>query len=243
MGPPDGPTGPDPMSPPTPSTLTLEVLAGRLCELSGQGATCLTSYALTLVRQAHARGELAAWLLVRPRPGRASASASPFLAEDLLALGLDLDAFPLVLARDLAELGRAATHLLRSGAFALVVLDLLDLDAEPPAPPASSSRRPRAEPRVPTESPPELPLPLMSRLHGLAQRHGAAVLALTTRPANAPSLGSLVSWHGHLARSTTRLDHPDGHPRLVATLTALKDKRRGPGQVATAAFRAPPGLP
>jgi recombination protein RecA len=207
--------------PPVPPAFSLAALSGRLSELSGAGATCPTSFAFLLVREAQQKGGLAAWVIVRPQisaRGGARAEPSPFLAEDLLELGLDLSALPLVLARDLGEAGRAATHLLRSGAFALIVLDTLELDEV------------------------ELPLPLMSRLHGLAQRHRAALVALTTRPADAPSLGSLVAYRAHISRERARSHHEDGRVRFSARLTVDKDKRHGPGLVVRRTFAGPPGL-
>jgi hypothetical protein len=209
-------------------SLGLDALAGRLCEISGLGATCVTSFVFGLVREAQLRGEPAAWILVRPRLG-ASQEPAPFMAEDLLRLGLDLAALPFVITADLAEAGRAATHLLRSGAFLLVVLDTLELEA----------------------SEVELPLPLMSRLHGLALKHEAALVVLTSRPPDAPSLGSLVAFRAHLQRGRERLLPEDGDPdgpggdgltRVMATLTVDKDKRRGPGLQLTHVFSGPPGF-
>lgn len=151
------------------------------------------------------------------------------MAEDLLRLGLDLAALPFVITADLAEAGRAATHLLRSGAFALVILDTLELEANEV----------------------ELPLPLMSRLHGLALKHEAAFVVLTARPPDAPSLGSLVAFRAHIQRGRERLSFTDcegaentddGLTRVTATLTVDKDKRRGPGLVLTRAFSGPPGF-
>lgn len=151
------------------------------------------------------------------------------MAEDLLRLGLDLAALPFVIATDLGEAGRAATHLLRSGAFSLLVLDTLELE--------------------PSEV--ELPLPLMSRLHGLALKHDAALVVLTARPADAPSLGSLVAFRAHIQRGRERLPSTgeigglgdeDGLTRVTATLTVDKDKRRGPGLALTRVFSGPPGF-
>lgn len=208
--------GSDMTAPGPTSAFSLDTLAGRLSEVSGQGA-CPTSFVFLLVEEAQRAGKLALWLLVRPLTSPGTELAAPFLAEDLAHL--DLCALPLVLAHDLHEAGRAATHVLRSGAFALVVVDLLDHGSDT-----------------------ELPLPLISRLHGLAQKHGTALVALTAKPSDAPSLGALVAYRAHITRHREPHPHEDGHTRFQATLSVIKDKRHGPGRTLTRTFRGPPGL-
>jgi len=199
-----------------PSGLTIAQLAGRFVELSGVGAP-LCSVALRLVRDAQRAGDNVAWV------GLASSS---FYAPDARAMGIDLAALPVVRVpvssdrRDdgpVLAAGRAVSHLMRSGAFALVVLDLVDAAA------------------------PDLPLPLQSRLVGLAQKHGAALVALTRKNLDQPSLGSLVAIHLAVSRGPAAV-HADGHARCDVTVTATKDKRRGPGWSHSEAFRAPDGL-
>jgi len=208
-----------------PHEITLfDALAGRLCELSGQGATCLASVAFLLVKEAQRRHVLTAWIQVVHVTSR---PAAPFYAPDLLDLGLDLAALPFVLTRDLTEAGRAATHLLRSGALALLVIDTTSASA------SNDSR---------TDTGPDLPLPLMSRLVGLAQKHHTALVVLTTKPAHSPSLGSLVSFHAHVDLARTRTPHEDGFSHLTCRLVVEKDKRRGPGLTLSLPFRGPPGL-
>lgn len=181
--------------------LAYPTLAGRLVELSGQGASAVLTGALGLVRDAQRRGENVAWVQIR---------SDGFFPPDAADGGVDLDALPVVLAGDVGRGGRAATHLLRSGAFGLVVLDL-GADVE-------------------------LPLPLQSRLAGLAQHHGAALLCLTEKPPEAPSLGSLVS----LRAEARREDAPGGG--YACLLTVQKDKRRGPGSVFSEPCLGPAGL-
>ncbi|MCB9733712.1 MAG: recombinase A [Deltaproteobacteria bacterium] len=196
-------------APPTPrdtassgdDELAFPTLAGRVVELSGQGASAVLTGALGLVRDAQLRGENAAWVQIRP---------DGFFPPDVADGGVDLEALPVVLAGDVGRGGRAATHLLRSGAFGLVVLDL-GADAE-------------------------LPLPLQSRLAGLAQHHGAALLCLTEKPAEAPSLGSLVS----LRAEARREERADGG--YACLLAVQKDKRRGPGSVFSEPCHGPAGL-
>lgn len=204
-----------------PRRLTLPHLAGRLVELSGVGAPLL-SVALRLVRDAQRAGDNVAWVTL---------ASATFYAPDAAAMGIDLAALPVVLvpassvrADDGPTLaaGRATSHLLRSGAFGLVVLDLV---AAPSASPAGV----------------DLPTPLQSRLVGLAQKHGTALVVLTRKHIDQPSLGSLVSIHLAVTRGPTR-SHPDGHPRCDVTVTATKDKRHGPGWSHIEQFRAPDGL-
>jgi recombination protein RecA len=135
-----------------------------------------------------------------------------FFPPDALDLGVDLDALPVIRVADEA-VARAAEVLLRSGAFGLSVLDLSALGARVAVPP-----------------------PLQSRLLGLAQKHDAAILCLTDKPRDAPSLGSLVS----LRAEATRARHPEGGFRC--TLTVIKDKRRAPDWSREERLRGPAGL-
>lgn len=198
----------------------LPVLAGRFVELSGHGGSALLSAAFRLVLEAQRSGRNAAWVSLcspreRPRP-------TPFHAPDVALSGVDLAALPVVLAPGPLEAGRAASHLLRSGAFALVVLDLVGA----------------------TSLEVDLPLPLQSRLTGLAQTHGSALLALTDKPPEAGSLGSLVSLHARVERTRryTPSDGGDGRARFEVALEARKDKRHGPGWVHREVFHAPAGF-
>ncbi len=87
---------------------------------------------------------------------------------DLSDAGVALDRLVVVhTPRDGSAVSRAAELLLRSGGFGLVVLDL-------------THATPRGESWV-------------VRLGGLARRHGARVVLLTSQPAEAPSAGALVA--------------------------------------------------
>ncbi len=138
-----------------------------------------------------------------------TARAATFHPPDAAAAGLDLDALVVVRARDARTAGRAADVLLRSGAYGLVVLDL-GTDAA-------------------------MPTPLQGRLVQLAIKHDAAVLCLTEKAPDAPSLGSLVSLRGQARRRRA----PDG---FTCTVRTLKDKRRGPGWRWQERHHGPPGL-
>jgi len=139
-----------------------------------------------------------------------SATAALFYAPDVVACGVDLSALVVVRAETPRATGRAADVLLRSGAFGLVVLDL-----------GTSGT---------------MPAPLQGRLVQLATKFDAAVLCLTEKPADWPSLGSLVSLRG-VARRRRREN--GGFACCVET---LKDKRRGPGWGTKEVRRGPDGL-
>jgi recombination protein RecA len=72
---------------------------------------------------------------------------------------------------------------------------------------------------------------VQGRLVTLAQTHDAAIVCLTEKSAETPSLGSLIS----LRAEAMRL-----HGEI--TLRVLKDKRRGPGALHRVVCRAPDGL-
>lgn len=143
-------------------------LAGRLIELSGGHQGSVLSVSATLLRQAQLRGELAAWVGLRD---------SVFFPPDLAANGIDLDQLPVVLLPEPRALPIATELLLRSGAFALVLLDL-------------GAARPGLE------------LAELTRLAGLAKRHRTLLVCLTEKSRQTPSLGSLVSLRAEVHRRT-----------------------------------------
>jgi recombination protein RecA len=104
---------------------------------------------------------------------------------------------------------RAAERLLRSGAFGLVVIDLGALA--------------------------EIPIAHQGRLVTLAQAHDAAVVCITDKPADASSIGSLVS----LRAEALRMRSQGG---FELSLRVLKDKRRGPGFQKSRRAKGPAGL-
>jgi recombination protein RecA len=138
-----------------------------------------------------------------------TARAATFHPPDAAAAGVDLAALVVVRARDARTAGRAADVLLRSGAYGLVVLDL-GTDAA-------------------------MPTPLQGRLVQLAVKHDAAVLCLTEKEPDAPSLGSLVSLRAQVRRRRAA----EG---FTCALRVLKDTRRGPGWRWQEACRGPDGL-
>ena len=135
---------------------------------------------------------------------------SCFYPPDAAEAGVDLSALAVVRCPHARAVARAADRLARSGAFGLLVLDL-GKDGD-------------------------IPLPLQSRLAGLARKHDTALLLLTEKPDDAPSVGSLVSLRGRAERR----GGPEG--QFTCGFLAIKDKRRGPGWAREAAHHGPPGL-
>ena len=139
-----------------------------------------------------------------------SKSDAPFFPPDAAASGVDLDALVVIVAPDDRAMARAANKLARSGAFGLIMLDFANRGY--------------------------IPMPLMSRLMSLAQKHNAAIVCLTAKDAEAPSLGSLIFYRGQ----TRLLQQPDG--RYLCRVDAIKDKKRGPGWSHEVVCHGPAGL-
>ncbi len=80
------------------------------------------------------------------------------------------------------------------------------------------------------------PTALMTRLGGLATRHHAVVLCLTESRRDGASLGSIIGVR------TAGVFRRESHGRFTWTLTALKDKRRGPRWRHSESCDGPDGL-
>ena len=146
-------------------------LSGRLVELSAGAEAAHLTAAFGLVLDAQLCGDRAAWITLEH---------SSFFPPDVAAGGIDLDALPIVRVPDARAAGRAADHLVRSGGFGLVVVDL-----------------PGGE---------DIGAALLTRLLGLARQHDVAVLLLTKKSDEASSMHSLISlraearWHAREGR-------------------------------------------
>jgi recombination protein RecA len=181
-------------------------LVGRFVELSSEGASCVLTLAMGLVLEAQRQSEPVAWL---------GSDASVFHPSDAAETGVDLEALVLVRIKSsetklVSRIAVSAERLLRSGAFGLLVLDL-------------------GKGAV-------LPQPLQTRLLGLAQKHHAALVCLTEKRVDDPSLGSLVSLRAQAVRSWVGADSFACEARI------LKDKRRGPTWSEREVCRGPLGL-
>lgn len=141
--------------------------------------------------------------------GWVTSAESSFYPPDVAQGGTDLAALVVVrLARDEA-IARAGEKLLRSGGFGVVVLDLGSAD---------------------------IPMPLQTRLTGLAKHHYTALICLTKKERAAFSLGSLVSLRAHAERKRVEDN------RFACALRVLKDKRRGPTWNYEELYTGPAGL-
>jgi recombination protein RecA len=127
--------------------------------------------------------------------GWVTASKEFFYPPDVAQNGIDLNALVVVRLNHAQSIARAGEKLLRSGGFGIIVLDLDNGD---------------------------IPLPLQTRLTGLAHRHHTALVCLTKKSSSAVSLGSLVSLRAHAERKRAE------NRRFACVLRVLKDKRRGP---------------
>jgi len=132
-----------------------------------------------------------------------------FYPPDAARSGADLAALVVVRLTHPASIARAGEKLLRSGGFGMVVLDLGAAD---------------------------IPMPLQTRLTGLAHRHHTALICLTEKDSGAFSLGSLVSLRAHAEKKRVE------NNRFACALRVLKDKRRGPTWHYEELYTGPAGL-
>lgn len=191
----------------------LTTLAGRLAELSSREGAAGLTLAFSLVLDAQRAGEPVGWL---------TADESAFFPPDAARGGVDLDALVVVRLPAAGQLPRAAEHLVRSGAFGLLVLDL-----------GEAAR---------------VPVPMQMRLLGLAREHESAVLFLTRKRGGDASLGSLVSLRAEARQEPAARQavgegaRGAGSGAFTCTARVLKDKRGGPGWKHVEVCRGPDGL-
>jgi recombination protein RecA len=211
----------------------LDALRGRLVELSARGATATLTAAIELVLEAQQASEPAAWITL---------GNTTFYPPDAAASGVDLAALVVVQVRDISTAARVAERLLRSGGFGLIVLDLCSSDPDG----ALGGDIAVAGGELSAGTSAVVPIAHQGRLVTLAQTHDAAVVCITEKPSDAPSLGSLVSLRAEALRlhAPKDGDHGEAGERgYHLTLHALKDKRRGPGWTHhTTRRRGPPGM-
>lgn len=161
-----------PASPDDAREWNLATLAGRMVEISCEAAGASLTAATSLILEAQLHTEPAAWI---------EAGASSFYPPDVAASGVDLNGLVVVRTDSTPKAARAADHLLRSGGFGLVVMDLSH-DAN-------------------------LAMSAQSRLSGLANAHRSTVVCLTRKKNDALSIGSLVSIRGETTAEKQGFDH------------------------------------
>jgi recombination protein RecA len=200
-----------PLAPSSGPSWNLTNLAGRLVELSASAKAAHVTAAFGLVLEAQFGGDNTAWITPKH---------SSFFPPDVADGGVDLDALLVVRVSDVGMAGRVANHLVRSGGFGLVVIDL-----------SCQNETMRAK----TRAAEKLPVPLLSRLLGHAQQQNVTVLLLTKKLSRSPSLHSLIS-----LRAEARWHRREG--RYDLTVRVLKDKRYGWKWVHSETCRGPAGL-
>lgn len=141
--------------------------------------------------------------------GWVTSTNSVFYPPDAADNGTDLAALVVIRLLDSDSIPRAGEKLLRSGGFGLVVFDLGAAD---------------------------IPMPLQTRLTGLAHRHHTALICLTEKECKTFSLGSLVSLRVHAEKKRAYENY------FACALRVLKDKRRGPTWNHEALYSGPSGL-
>jgi recombination protein RecA len=149
----------------------LALFRGRLTELSGNRAQATLALVFRLILEAQQRAEPVVWI---------RRVDSVFYPPDVAKAGVDLAALPVVSVPETKLAARAADHLLRSGGFGIVLLDV-----------GRAGRIPTAH---------------QARLTGLAKKHDAALLCLTEKDDRQPSLGSLVSKRGERSEDRFRCE-------------------------------------
>lgn len=150
-----------------PTVWQLDAFNGRWTEISGGRDSAALTMTFRLVYEAQRAEEPVAWISLR---------SSSFFPPDVADGGIDVTALAVIWVDGALQAARVADHLLRSGGFGLIVLDL-----------GQQAR---------------LPLRAQTRLVGLSKKHAAALLCITEKESHEPSIGSLVSLRAQARRST-----------------------------------------
>jgi len=137
-----------------------------------------------------------------------AAADSIFFPPDCLRRGVDLCAVAVIRIRGETDALTAAEWLVRSGAFGLVVVDL--------------------------EGRGNVNDAALGRIQKLAERGQSAVLFLTRKRREEPSLGSRISLRGCIARPVAGSLHIDIH--------TVKDKRSNSSSRQSRHYDGPPGM-
>ncbi len=99
----------------TAPSLKISNLVGRVTELSAPRNAPVLSFVSLLIREVQEAAEPVVWVEV---------DQSVFFPPDFSKNGVDLSLLPVVWAHRVRDAVRAVEHLLRSGAFSLVIVDL-----------------------------------------------------------------------------------------------------------------------
>jgi len=148
----------------------LNTLQGRLIEISGNINTATLSLCAPLILQAQQKAEPTAWI---------TDPTATFYPPDLQAAGIDLKALPVIQITQPKHAPQIADTLLRSGGFALIIIDLPHIT---------------------------LPRTTQARLAALTQKHQATLIIITQKPPQQPSLGAAISLHAHTTKKRTHFN-------------------------------------
>lgn len=148
----------------------LDSLRGRFVEISGASSTAALTASAKIIFQAQQRKALAAWIGMR---------STTFFPPDLAASGIDMSSLPVVHVPNVQRACWTADILLRSGSFALIVMDIDNLRT--------------------------LSFSVQTRFIGLTQEHSTALLVITRKRHKGTASGSLVSLRG--ISEKYRVDH------------------------------------
>ncbi len=198
-----------------------DTLAGRLVEILSVAAPARLTAALGVVRDAQRQGESTVWI---------TTTHSSFFPPDAAEGGVDLDSMPVVRLPLVDDIPRAADALIRSGAFGLVVMDLIG----EVGPARRSLGEGGREARIGSGAP--------ARLTGLAKKHDAAVVLLTGDPRDSSRLGPLVSLRAEARRGSKPSSSFRGDRRGVIEIRIIKDKLQAAGWRHMEPCRGPAGL-
>ncbi|NUM56141.1 MAG: recombinase A [Candidatus Hydrogenedentes bacterium] len=149
----------------------LDAVAGRFVEISGGAATGALTICAGLIAEAQQRCAVAAWI---------NGESPGFFPPDFAASGIDLAALPVIDAGDKTKACHIADTLVRSGAFAIVVMHL--------------------------GSKAMLPFAVQTRLLGLAKKYHTAILLVTRTNHREKNRGSLVSLRADTEKRRTGHD-------------------------------------
>ncbi len=188
-----------------------DTLAGRLVEIRSAAAPARLTAAFGVVRDAQRQGESTVWI---------TTTHSSFFPPDAAEGGVDLDSMPVVRLPLVDDIPKAADALIRSGAFGLVVMDLI----------GEVGRGTRIGSGAP------------ARLTGLAKKHDTAVVLLTGDPHDSGRLGPLVSLRAEARRGGKPSPSFRGDSRGVIQIRIIKDKLQAAGWCHTEPCRGPAGL-
>jgi recombination protein RecA len=148
-----------------PTGWNMGTFAGRFSEITGASASASLTLVFRLLLEVQQQGEPAAWITSRK---------STFYPPDAAIAGIDIMAVAVIRCPDIIAAARSAEHLLRSGSFGIIIIDLG----------ANVNLMQHAQ----------------SRLAGQARKHNTALICLTEKEVSEPSLGSLVSLRVHTER-------------------------------------------